>query len=184
MGPERMKAVASPTESSLETTFARHRAAFARRPFPNAAERRLNLDRLIRTIVDHQDEITAALDSDFGGRCRAEVRYSEIFVALQSLRHAKRHVKGWMEPRPVPVGMALQRASAWVMPQPLGVVGIVVPWNYPLYLTVGPLAGALAAGNRVMLKLPEFTPSTSSVLARVLAACFDEEDRKSTRLNS
>jgi coniferyl-aldehyde dehydrogenase len=175
MGPERMKAVASPAESPLETTFARHRAAFVRRPFPNAAERRLNLDRLIRTIVDHQDEIAAALDHDFGGRCRAEVRYSEIFVALQSLRHAKRHVKGWMEPRPMPVGMALQRARAWVMPQPLGVVGIVVPWNYPLYLTVGPLAGALAAGNRVMIKLPEFTPSTSSVLARLLTACFDED---------
>src|SRR5260370_35699919 len=115
MGPDRMKAVASPTESSLEATFARHRAAFARRPFPNAAERRLNLDRLIRAIVDHQDEITAALNSDFGGRCRAEVRYSEIFVALQSLRHAKRHVKRCMAPRPRPVGMTLHRPSAWEM---------------------------------------------------------------------
>src|SRR5438477_6538737 len=114
---------ASSTESSLDTAFAGQRAAFARNPFPSATERRLNLDRLIRAIVGHQDEITTALDRDFGGRCRAEVRYSEIFVALQSLRHAKRHVKGWMEPRPVPVGMALQRANAWVMPQPLGVVG-------------------------------------------------------------
>jgi len=136
--------------------------------------RRLNLDRLIRVIVKRQDEIAAALDRDFGGRCRAEVRYSEIFVALQSLRYAKRRVKAWMEPRPVPVGVALQRANAWVMPQPLGVVGIVVPWNYPVYLTVGPLAGALAAGNRVILKLPEITPSTSSALARLLAECFDQ----------
>jgi len=165
----------SSTESSLDTAFARQRAAFASNPFPGAAERRLNLDRLIRVIVKRQDEIAAALDRDFGGRCRAEVRYSEIFVALQSLRHANRHVKAWMEPRPVPVGMALQRANAWVMPQPLGVVGIVVPWNYPVYLTVGPMASALAAGNRVMLKLPEFTPSTSSVLARLLAECFDQD---------
>src|ERR1041385_3362815 len=97
MAPERIEAGSS-TESSLETTFTHQRAAFARRPFPNAAERRLNLDRLIRAIIGRQDEIAAALDGDFGGRCRAEVRYSEIFVALQSLRHAKRHVKKWMEP--------------------------------------------------------------------------------------
>ena len=69
--------------------------------------------------------------------------------------------------------MALQIARAWVMPQPVGVVGIVVPWNYPLFLTMAPLAGALAAGNRVMVKLPEFTPAASAVLARLFDECFD-----------
>jgi len=158
--------------SSLEAVFARQRSAFAEDPYPSVAQRREQLDHLIQAVLARQDEIAAALDQDFGGRCLAEVRYSEIFVSLQSLRHAKRHLKTWMKPRRVPVAMALQRAQAWVMPQPLGVVGIVVPWNYPLFMTMGPIAGALAAGNRVMLKLSEFAPATSSALARMFAECF------------
>jgi coniferyl-aldehyde dehydrogenase len=158
--------------SSLEMAFSRQRSAFAEDPYPTAFERSERLRRLIQVTLARQDEIADALDRDFGGRCRAEVRYSEIFVSLQSLRHARRHLKHWMKSRRVPVALALQMARAWVMPQPVGVVGIVAPWNYPLFLTMGPVAGALAAGNRVMLKLPEFTPSTSSVLARLFAECF------------
>jgi coniferyl-aldehyde dehydrogenase len=161
--------------SSLETLFARQRSAFAENPYPTAPERRDQLEHLIQALLAHQDEIADALDRDFGGRCRTEVRYSEIFVSLQSLRHARRHLKRWMRSRHAPVGLALQIARAWAMPQPVGVVGIVVPWNYPLFLTMGPIAGALAAGNRVMLKLPEFTPSTSSVLARLFAGCFSPD---------
>ena len=158
--------------SSLELAFSRQRSAYAEDPYPTAPERRQRLQRLIQGILARQDEIADALDRDFGGRCRAEVRYAEIFVSLQSLRHARRHLKFWMKSRRAPVALALQMARAWVMPQPVGVVGIVAPWNYPLFLTMGPIAGALAAGNRVMLKLPEFTPSTSSVLARLFAECF------------
>lgn len=80
-------------------------------------------------------------------------------------------MKSW----PAPVPLPFQMARAWVMPQPLGVVGIVVPWNYPLYLTMGPLAAALAAGNRVILKLSEFAPATSSVLAALFVEAFPEE---------
>jgi coniferyl-aldehyde dehydrogenase len=172
---ESTSARTSETASWLEAAFARQRSAFSHDPYPTAMQRKARLSRLIQAILNHQDEIAAALDHDFGGRCLAEVRYSEIFLSLQSLRHAKRHLKKWMKPRRVPVRMTLQMAKAWVMPQPLGVMGIVVPWNYPLFLTMGPVAGALAAGNRVMLKFSEFSPSTSSVLARLLAACFDPD---------
>jgi len=167
-----MSASTTASISSLEAVFARQRSAFNEHPYPNAVERRVQLDRLIEAVLARQDAIAAALNQDFSGRCLAEVRYSEIFVSLQSLRHARRHVKQWMKPRRVPVGLALQMAKAWVMPQPLGVVGIVVPWNYPLFLTMGPIAGALAAGNRVMLKLSEFAPATSSALARLFAETF------------
>jgi coniferyl-aldehyde dehydrogenase len=168
--------VATPTQaSSLEAVFARQRAAFAANPFPAAAERRSQLDRLIRAIVSRQDEIASAIDRDFGGRCRPEVRSSEIFVSLQSLRYARRHVAEWIKSRPVSVDLPMQMAKAWVMPQPVGVVGIVAPWNYPLFLTMGPLAGALAAGNRVIVKPSEFAPSTASVLAHVLGQCFAED---------
>ena len=161
--------------SFLEATFSGQRSAFAENPFPTALERRERLQRLIQALLARQDEIADALDRDFGGRCRTEVCYSEIFVSLQSLRHARRYVKQWMKERRAPVGLALQMARAWVMPQPVGLVGIVVPWNYPLFLTMGPIAGALAAGNRVMIKLPEFTPATSSVLARLFADCFSPD---------
>jgi coniferyl-aldehyde dehydrogenase len=161
--------------SALAGIFARQQSAFREDPYPAAAERQNRLDLLIRAVLIRQGEIAAALDRDFGGRCVAEVRYSEIFAALQSLRHAKRRLKKWMKPRRVPVGFAMQIATARVLPQPLGVVGIVVPWNYPLFLAMGPVAGALAAGNRVMLKLSEFAPETSSLLARLFAECFSPD---------
>jgi coniferyl-aldehyde dehydrogenase len=161
--------------TSFEAVFARQRGAYSQDPYPTADERRRRLDRVIQAILARQDEIAAAMDRDFGGRSRTEIRYSEIFVSLQSLRHAKRHVGEWMKRRTVPVDLPLQMAKAWVMPQPVGVVGIVAPWNYPLFVTMGPLAGALAAGNRVMLKVSEFAPATATVLAQLLSGCFDED---------
>jgi len=91
-----------PSVSPLELDFSRQRSAFAGDPYPTAFERRERLQRLIQALLARQDEIADALDRDFGGRCRAEVRYAEIFVSLQSLRHARRHLKRWMKPRPCP----------------------------------------------------------------------------------
>lgn len=170
-----MSTPVSTIASTLEAAFLRQRAAHFRDPFPNAAQRRAKLERLIQVLVTRQDEIASALDRDFGGRSKAEVRYAEILTSLRSLRHARRHLKQWMKSRPAPVPLPFQMARAWVMPQPLGVVGIVVPWNYPLYLTMGPLAAALAAGNRVMIKLSEFAPATSSVLASLFGEVFPDE---------
>ena len=162
-------------EASLEETFDRQRASFAAAPYPTAGERRANLRRLLDAVLGHQEEIASAIDRDFGGRSRDEVLFSEIYVAVNAVRHARRHVHGWMAARPRPVGWPLQPASAWVMAQPLGVVGIIVPWNYPVFLSIAPLAGAIAAGNRVMLKLSEYTPQTSALLARTLAETFPSD---------
>jgi coniferyl-aldehyde dehydrogenase len=157
---------------SGEKIFSRQRAAFSGAAYPSATERRTNLKRLLSAILARKDELASAIDHDFGGRARDEVLFSEIYVAVNAIRHARGHVHGWMAPRPRPVGWPLQPASAWVMPQPLGVVGIIVPWNYPVFLSMAPLAGALAAGNRVMLKLSEYTPETSALLARLLSEAF------------
>ncbi len=158
--------------AALEDLFAGQAAAFAAAPYPSVSERRANLTRLLRAILSHQDELAAAIDRDFGGRSRDEVLFSEIYVAVNAIRHARSHVKKWMAPRPRHVSWPLQPAQAWVLPQPLGVVGIIVPWNYPIFLSMAPLAGALAAGNRVLLKPSEFTPETSALLARMISATF------------
>lgn len=152
--------------------FAIQAAAFASAPYPSAAERRANLTRLLGAILAHQDDLATAIDNDFAGRSRDEVLFSEIYVAVNAIRHARSNVKRWMAARPRHVGWPLQPAEAWILPQPLGVVGIIVPWNYPVFLSIAPLSGALAAGNRVMLKLSEYTPATSMLLARIISETF------------
>ncbi len=149
------------------------RAGYQAHPFPSIKERRAHLQLLFDAVHSNRDAIAKAIDKDFGGRTRIEVDFSEIFVTLNGIRHARKHVKEWMARRKRDIAFTLQPASAWVMPQPVGVVGIIVPWNYPLFLSMGPLAGALAAGNRAMLKLSEFTPATSEVLAALIASTFD-----------
>jgi coniferyl-aldehyde dehydrogenase len=157
---------------ALADVFSNQSAAFLKAPYPSANERRANLTRLLEALLSHQDELATAIDHDFSGRSRDEVLFSEIYVAVNAIRHARSNVKGWMAPRRRPVGWPLQPAEAWVLPQPLGVVGIIVPWNYPVFLSIAPLAGALAAGNRVLLKPSEYTPETSALLARIISATF------------
>ena len=158
--------------SSLNQLLAAQRSAFRQSPYPSPRERRDHLARLERVVFARQDELASALDRDFGGRCRNEVLFSEIFVALHSVRHARKHVRQWMAKRPRHIDWPLQPARAWIMPQPLGVIGIISPWNYPIFLTIAPLAGALAAGNRVMFKLSEYTPATSECLAKLISEAF------------
>lgn len=160
------------TPESLHSLLAEQKAAYRRSPHPSPAERREHLQRLERALFAAQDDLARALDADFGGRCRYEVLFSELFVSLNAIRHARKHVKQWMAKRPRKIDWPLQPARAWVMPQPVGAVGIIAPWNYPLFLSMAPLAGALAAGDRVMIKLSEFTPVTSERLAALIGGIF------------
>jgi len=159
----------------LETILASQRAAFGANPYPSATERRDNLKRLLTAVRAHQEDFVKAIDCDFGGRSRDEVLFSEVFLAANGIRHARSHVNGWMAARPRPVGWPLLPASAFVLPQPLGVVGMIAAWNYPVALSIVPLAGALAAGNRVMLKPSEYTPQTSNLLVRMIGEIFPQD---------
>src|SRR5450759_3983982 len=125
---------AATMQSTSEILLSGQRAAFRKNPYPSVKERRENLRRLERIVLERQDEIAAALDRDFGGRCRYEVLFSEVFVALHAVRHARKHVAEWMAERPRALDWPLQPAKAWVMPQPLGVIGVIAPWNYPIFL--------------------------------------------------
>lgn len=156
----------------LNSLFEEQRAAAAREPFPEWDVRAQRLAKLRDLIESHADEIIAAIDADFGGRPEFETRLAEIFPSLEEVKSALRHGRGWMRERSVGVGKWFLPASASVLPQPLGVVGIIVPWNYPLILAVGPLVAALAAGNRALIKMSEFTPDFSALFARLIAERF------------
>jgi len=158
-----------------ESEFQRLREASRSHPYPSAGERRAHLKTLEQCVLGNQDAICHAINQDFGGRSRDEILFSEVFVAVSAVQHARAHLKEWMAARPRLLDWPLWPARAVVLPQPLGVIGIVSPWNYPLYLTIAPLAGALAAGNRVLIKPSEHTPATSALLARIIRENFDAD---------
>ncbi|SEO71876.1 coniferyl aldehyde dehydrogenase [Aquisalimonas asiatica] len=167
---------APPGASAMAACLERQRAAFQAAPYPDAATRRDALQRLRRAVKAHEQALTEAVSADFGGRSPHETATADIVPTLTGLRHAIRHVRRWMRPQrrwPHPL---MQPARARVVHQPLGVVGIMVPWNYPVFLALAPLTGALAAGNRAMLKLSEFTPATNAVLRELLAAVFSADE--------
>ena len=159
----------------LRRRFEGLRAASRQDPYPSEAERRRHLAAVEKALVSRKDAIVAAVDADFGGRLRHETLFAEVYVTAEAFRHSRRHLGGWMKRRRRAVPLTLMPGSAWVQPQPLGVVGIISPWNYPLMLALSPLAGALAAGNRVLIKPSELTPHTSALIADLLSEALPED---------
>ncbi|MEO8559115.1 MAG: coniferyl aldehyde dehydrogenase, partial [Rhodospirillales bacterium] len=134
----------------------------------------LALDKLQRMIVKFRDDIAKAIGEDFGNRSTHETLLAEVLTSLDTVRHARKHLKRWMKPQKRPMDRTkFTFAKARVHYQPLGVVGIISPWNYPVYLALSPLVAAIAAGNRVMLKPSELTPRTSALLQNMIAETFD-----------
>jgi len=159
----------------LDRLFAAQRAAYAANPMPPADQRQQWLKALRELLSNERQALVEAISADFSHRSADETLLAELMPSLHGIHYASRHLKGWMKSSRRKVGMAFQPASAKVVYQPLGVVGIIVPWNYPLYLAIGPLVGALAAGNRVMLKLSESTPATGQLLKTLLGRIFPED---------
>jgi coniferyl-aldehyde dehydrogenase len=165
--------------SSTGTLFEilrRQRAAFAGEMNPSIAARQDRLDRLAAMNEKHGTRIIEAIDADFGHRSAHETRMAELVLMGAAIRHARRHLKGWMRTRRVPTALHYLPASNRLMRQPLGVVGIVAPWNYPYQLSVTPAVAAIAAGNRVMIKPSELTPRFSELLQRIVGESFAEEE--------
>jgi coniferyl-aldehyde dehydrogenase len=160
---------------ALDRLFAAQRAAYAANPMPPAAQRQQWLKSLRDLLSSERQALIEAISADFSHRSADETLLAELMPSLHGIHYASRHLKRWMKASRRKVGVAFQPASAKVIYQPLGVVGVIVPWNYPLYLAIGPLVGALAAGNRVMLKLSESTPATGLLLKQLLARVFPED---------
>lgn len=159
----------------LEQLFARQREAFRANPMPSAEQRIQWLKALSQMLSGNQEALIKAISQDFSNRSADETRLAEIMPSLQGIHYASSRIKKWMKPSRRSVGMAFQPAAAKVIYQPLGVVGVIVPWNYPLFLAMGPLVGALAAGNRVMIKMSESTPATSQLVKDLLGKIFPED---------
>ena len=138
-------------------------------------ERNNRLDKLSDLIKDNKEEIVAAIKKDFGNRSEDETYIAEIIPSLNGIRYIKKNLKKWMKPSRRDVEMFMQPAEAKVVFQPLGVVGIMVPWNYPLMLAVVPMSYALSAGNNVLVKMSEYTPEFSNLFERLISEYFKDD---------
>ena len=145
---------------------------------PSYAARIDRLDRAIGLLVDFEQEIVEALAADFGHRSHEQSLLTDVAGSIEPFKFAKKHLRSWMRPqkRSTQFPLGLLGARAEIRFQPLGVVGVISPWNFPVNLTFGPLAGILAAGNRVMIKPSEHTPVTSALMGKMFASVFDETE--------
>ena len=168
--------VATPYQSgTARAIFERQRAAWLAHPYLSYAERRDALSAIETLLVDHRHEIAAAVSADFGQRSTQETRLLDIFPTVSGLAHARRHLKKWMRPRRRHTSLLFFGARNRVIPQPKGVVGIISPWNYPLQLALGPLTGALAAGDRCMIKMAVNAQRLCRLLQRLVADVLPED---------
>lgn len=144
----------------------------ARRHVPTYEERVDALERLHRSLVARKDVIVQAIAADFGHRSKHETMMGDLFPVLAAIGYTKGHLRDWMEPEDRETDWLYLPSTSHVMYQPLGVVGIMAPWNYPLQLTLSPLVGAIAAGNRAMIKPSELAPRSAEVLRDVVGEAF------------
>jgi coniferyl-aldehyde dehydrogenase len=159
--------------AELQQRFRAHRQAFLRHPFPEARERRAHLYALAQALLDNRGRMREALRADFTVHPDATADLVDIGGPLSRALSAARHVGRWMRPERRGVErLSFGTSRAWVSWQPKGVAGIVVPWNFPFDLSLGPLTDMLAAGNRVIIKMSEYTPACGQLAQEIIARTF------------
>jgi coniferyl-aldehyde dehydrogenase len=168
----------SPALRQLEDAFRSLRSGYAQERYPGLKVRRDRLDRLWNALDAYADRLCEALNSDFGYRSHRQSYFADVATTGKFIRLTRRGVGRWMKPerRKVELLFRLFGARARVIHQPLGVVGILSPWNVPVNLTLTPLAGVLAAGNRALVKPSEHTPQTAAVMQEMLTAAFAADE--------
>jgi len=162
-------------ENEAQRVFTLQREAYLRHPYPSLEERQAQLDKLERILCENVDAIADAINADFGHRCPEESKLLELFSCVDGIRHTRKHLRKWMKPQHRHVSMLFATGSNRVIPQPKGLIGIVSPWNYPLFLTVSPLTSALAAGNRCMIKMASSSQTLCRLLHEKFRAAFPED---------
>ena len=161
---------------SLPDQLIRLRQACLSHPMPSLAERRTRLTQLKGALLAHKQALCDALALDYGQRSGYDSLIADILPCVMQINYSLKRLKGWMRPERRHPGLLLALARVEVHYQPLGVVGIMVPWNFPVMLSLGPLIGAIGAGNRAMIKRSEFTPRTNAVLRTLLGEVFADNE--------
>ena len=163
-------------QHSMSACLERQRVAFVADGPPDAALRRNRIDRLLALVLDNADDFAHAMAQDYGTRPTAGTLFTEIMGMISVIEHTRSHVAQWMRPRKLMRAARPAGLRAEVQPCPLGVVGIIGPWNFPLNLVVLPASAAFAAGNRVMIKMSEVTPRTAELMATLSAVYFRADE--------
>ncbi|HOZ26541.1 MAG TPA: coniferyl aldehyde dehydrogenase [Hyphomonadaceae bacterium] len=166
----------TPKTSDAQRLLELQRAAHRREGPPNARVRIDRLDRLDDMVRKRSESFADAISADFGNRSRFETALLETMVTLSAIRYARKNVRWWMEPAYQEVDLTFWPGSAWIRREPLGVIGVVSPWNYPLQLALSPLVDIIAGGNRAIIKPSEQTPNFSDLLHRAVSETFAEEE--------
>lgn len=162
-------------QQKLEQVFTAQQEAFRQNTYPDVDERVENLKRLKQALLKHKKSLAQALSEDFLHRSETDTLLADVMPTVQGINYAIKKLKSWVKTDKRHVPLIFQPAQLRVEYQPLGVIGIIVPWNYPVFLSLGPLTAALAAGNRAMLKLSEFTPAANQVINNILSEAFAED---------
>mgnify|MGYP000625090328 CR=1 FL=1 len=154
----------------------RQKALFKKEGSPDWASRKEKLKKLLTLVTKHESEISKAISQDFGNRHEIENQLGDFIVVQAGIKHLLKHGKQWMKPHAVEIDMQYWPSTGYIQPQAIGTVGVIAPWNYPFHLAILPVAVAVAAGNRVMLKPSDLTPRTSTVIEKLIAEYFDKDD--------
>ncbi|WP_397534610.1 coniferyl aldehyde dehydrogenase [Roseateles sp.] len=161
---------------TLNLALELQRAAYRAEPMPSLATRRDRLARVLAMTRKYADKLADTISRDFSHRSRHETLLADVATVEMAAKHASSHLGRWMRQRRMPTALHYLPASNRLIPQPLGVVGVIAPWNYPYQLAMNPAIAALAAGNRVMIKPSELTPETSALMARMVGEFFAPEE--------
>ena len=159
----------------MSQVFEDQKAAFRKNPMPSYSERIANLKKLRKMLMDNQQAFVDAIGQDFSCRADVETKLAELMTSVHSIDYNIKNLKSWMAIDKKKVSPLFQPATSFVQYQPLGVIGIISPWNYTLALSMGPLIAALAAGNRAMIKMSEFTPITSALVEDLIRNTFPQD---------
>lgn len=158
----------------MQTLFDKQHQASRSQPYPSLQERIANINKLAALLEKNQDAIADAICTDFGNRPRQESKLLEIFGLISGCNYTVSRLKKWMKPQKRHTGLAFFGAKNSVIPQPKGVIGVVTPWNYPLFLALSPCVSALAAGNRCIVKMAANSQTLAKLMAELISAEFDE----------
>ncbi len=160
---------------NLNATLARQRNACLANPYPELAQRRRDLKAVRVALQRYQDQLSIAMSEDFGRRSEFECKMLDVMFPALQVDHALCELAAWMKPQGRLTDWMFTQQRAKVVYQPKGVVGVIAAWNFPIVEAVGPMIAALAAGNRVMIKMSEYSPRSTVVLRDMLAEIFSED---------